>query len=120
MPGPDNSPPYVADRNPRPEPPEAARELLPRLADEYDREYYAGIICERLALARLRSGFPQCGEVAFDFFREAMAHYERAEAIRPEGNDDPILRWNSCARIIMGNRDVRPEAAELVAGVLGE
>jgi hypothetical protein len=36
--------------------------------------------------------------------REAMARYEKAEAIRPAGNDDALLRWNACARIIMGNK----------------
>jgi len=33
------------------------------------------------------------------------------------GNDDAILRWNTCARVIMQNPDVRPvperEAAEV-------
>ena len=33
-----------------------------------------------------------------------MEHYEKAEAIRPAGNDDALLRWNACARIIMANR----------------
>jgi hypothetical protein len=33
-----------------------------------------------------------------------MALYEKAEAIRPPGNDDAILRWNACARIIMRNK----------------
>jgi len=30
-----------------------------------------------------------------------MEHYEKAEMIRPAGNDDAILRWNTCARLIM-------------------
>ncbi|MBA2736935.1 MAG: hypothetical protein H0U50_09150, partial [Pyrinomonadaceae bacterium] len=30
--------------------------------------------------------------------------FERAEAIRPAGNDDAILRWNGCARIIIRNK----------------
>lgn len=33
-----------------------------------------------------------------------MDHYEKAESIRPAGNDDALLRWNACARIIMANR----------------
>ena len=32
---------------------------------------------------------------------QAMEFFEKAEAIRPPGNDDAILRWNSCARLIM-------------------
>jgi hypothetical protein len=30
-----------------------------------------------------------------------MEYYEKAEKIRSAGNDDPILRWNTCARLIM-------------------
>jgi hypothetical protein len=33
-----------------------------------------------------------------------MRWYERAEALRPPGNDDALLRWNTCARIIMQNK----------------
>jgi tetratricopeptide (TPR) repeat protein len=106
--------------DPRPAPPQQARALLPRLNGEYERAYYAGIICERLALARLRSGFPAGGAMAFDLFREAMAHYEQAERLRPPANDDPILRWNSCARMIMAHPDVRPEAVPEMATVVGD
>ncbi|MEO5590639.1 MAG: hypothetical protein ABIS03_13710, partial [Gemmatimonadaceae bacterium] len=41
--------------------------------------------------------------IAFDSLREAMRHYEQAEGIRPAGNDDAILRWNTCARVMSGN-----------------
>jgi hypothetical protein len=37
-------------------------------------------------------------------FRQAMDCFEKAEAIRPAGNDDAILRWNGCARIIQRNK----------------
>jgi hypothetical protein len=30
-----------------------------------------------------------------------MALYERAEVVRPAGNDDALIRWNTCARILM-------------------
>jgi hypothetical protein len=107
--------------DPRPPSPQAARDLLPRLHGEYERAYYAGLICERLALVRLRSGLPNAGEAAHDFFREAMAHYEQAEAVRPAGNDDPLLRWNSCARVIQANPDVRPaDADEPPSEVVGD
>ena len=78
-----------------------ARELLPRLHDEYDRTYYAGIIFERQARAILKRGTPGGGFQAYDWFRTAMDLFERAEAIRPPGNDDALLRWNTCARTIM-------------------
>jgi hypothetical protein len=88
-----------------------AKEVLPRLTDEYQRAYYAGIICERQAKARLSQGGPGARFDAYEWLREAMGHYEQAEALRPPGNDDAILRWNACARIIMRNGLV-PRATE--------
>jgi hypothetical protein len=93
---------------PRHASPRHSRELLVRLRSEYDREYYAGLIAEREGIAWLRSEKPRCGESAYVCFREAMGHFERAEAIRPPANDDALLRWNSCARMIMNNPDVAP------------
>jgi len=77
-----------------------ARELLPRLRDEYKRAYYAGIVSERRAKARLRGHAPGAEDVAAELLREAMTWYEKAEALRPAGNDDAILRWNTCVRIL--------------------
>jgi len=85
-----------------------AREVLPRLRDEYKRSYYAGIICERRAGAQLRQGAPGAGEVAYNWYREAMEWYEKAEAIRPSGNDEAILRWNTCVRVLQANPELRP------------
>jgi hypothetical protein len=78
-------------------------DVLNRLTDEYQRAYYRGIIFERRAKARLHQDVPGGGFDAFEWLREAMGCYEKAEALRPPGNDDAILRWNSCARIIMRN-----------------
>ena len=38
---------------------------------------------------------------------------EKAEAIRPPGNDDALLRWNTCARMIAKNKLV-PEEEEKI------
>jgi hypothetical protein len=81
-----------------------AQEVLARLQSEYDRTYYAGIICERKAKAQLHQGSPGSGFTAYELFREAMDWFEKAEAVRPAGNDDALLRWNTCARIIMRNK----------------
>ena len=77
-----------------------AREILPRITDEYERTYYAGIICERRARAQLHRGSLGSAEVASEGFREAMNWYEKAEPMRPKGNDEAILRWNTCARML--------------------
>jgi len=80
-----------------------ARHLLPKLTNEYDRAYYAGIICERQGNAFLHSGRPGDHHSAFDWLSDAMLHFDRAEDLRSPGQDDPILRWNTCARQIMEN-----------------
>jgi hypothetical protein len=78
-------------------------EVLGQLTNEYDRLYYRGIVCERRGKASLANGSPGCGFAAYEWLREAMAWYEKAEAIRPPENDDALLRWNACARVIMTN-----------------
>lgn len=100
--------------------PAKAREILPRLKDEYERNYYAGIIAERAAHAQLRKGSPNAAFTAYDNFRHAMECYESAIALRPPANDDAILRWNTCARILMRNRNLRPRPDETYEPVLGE
>jgi hypothetical protein len=89
-----------------------ARELLPRLDDVYRQAYYAGIICERCAKAQLRRGILGSEELAFPWFRDAMSWYEKAEALRPAGNDEAILRWNTCARILARNEQIQPREEE--------
>jgi hypothetical protein len=91
-----------------------AREVLPRLQDEYKRAYYAGIICERCAKAQLRSGAPRSGEMAYHWFKEAMSWYEKAESQRPAGNDEAILRWNTCGRILVRYPQLQPGTEEPV------
>jgi hypothetical protein len=94
--------------DPRPATPNQARELLPRLTGHYEREYYAGLIAEREGIAWLRSDKPRSGEAAYVCFRDPMMHYEAAEKLRPPANDDALLRWNSCARMIQNHSDVAP------------
>jgi hypothetical protein len=76
---------------------------LSRIADEYQRAYYTGIVYERRAKAALNKKQPGSDSTAYEFFRQAMNWFEKAETIRPAGNDDVILRWNGCARIVMSN-----------------
>lgn len=78
-----------------------ARELVNRLDDEYSRIYYMGIIHERQGTTALNSGIPGCEFDAFEWYREAMEFYEKAQEIHLSGNEDAVLRWNTCARIIM-------------------
>jgi hypothetical protein len=77
-----------------------AQSLLPRLKDEYKRAYYAGIILERRAKAQLHRALPGAADIAADYFHQAMDFYARAESMRPSGNDESILRWNTCVRML--------------------
>ncbi len=74
-------------------------EYLMRIRGDYERTYYTGIMYERRAKAILGKN----GVGAYEMFRQAMDCFETAEAMRPVGNDDAILRWNGCARIITRN-----------------
>ena len=79
-----------------------------RLTDEYERAYYSGIIYERRAKALLKHATPRGGPRAYEWLREAMACYDKAEELRPPNNDDALLRWNACARLIMSNHHLVP------------
>lgn len=74
-------------------------EYLTRIKGDYERTYYTGIMYERRGKAVLAKE----GVGAYELFRQAMDCFETAEAMRPVGNDDAILRWNGCARIITRN-----------------
>jgi hypothetical protein len=78
-----------------------AREVVARLRDRYERVYYAGIVAERRGKALLRGGGPGASTVGHESIRDAMECYADAEAVRPPGNDDALLRWNACARLLM-------------------
>ena len=69
-----------------------------------------------------RHGTPGCGPRAYEWLREAMTWYEKAEAIRPPNNDDALLRWNACARLIMRDHHLVPIARRArraaVAGIV--
>jgi len=75
-----------------------ANAAFQNLKDEYERVYYTGILHERQAKAQLAAGRPPY--IVAPLFEKALSCFESAEAIRPHGNDDAILRWNRCVRIL--------------------
>lgn len=100
--------------------PTRAREVLAKLTGEYERAYYAGIIFERSARVSMRLALPGAIFKAYDEFVDAMRRYEKAEELRPAGNDDSILRWNTCARTLMRHRELQPEIVERLEPVLDD
>lgn len=85
-----------------------AREHVAKIRDEYQRYYHSGIIAERRGQGLITRGGMGAGAIAYEAFREAMAWYSKAEVIRPAGNDDAILRWNTCVRILQHRADLVP------------
>ena len=78
-------------------------DYLANITDDYDKAYYSGIVYERRAKATLAKG----GLQTYELFVEAMECFERAESMCPDDNEEAILRWNGCARIINRNK-LRP------------
>lgn len=87
-----------------------AREVCDRLGEEYHRIYYSGIISERLGKVALKRPTPRARYIAYEFYADALKYYEQAQKIRPEENEESILRWNACVRRI---RDMKLEPAHI-------
>jgi hypothetical protein len=73
-------------------------QIFQQLQDPYERHYYTGIVCERRAKAQLNAGQLPLSVLAL--FEQALRSFAEAEEIRPAGNDDAILRWNRCVRLL--------------------
>ena len=84
-----------------------AEQLASQLKSEYERLYYSGLVAERRARAHLtRGGAAAAG--AYEWLMDALDYFERAERVRPTGNDDAILRWNTCVRVLRQHPHLRP------------
>ena len=75
-----------------------AQTCFEKLSSPYERSYYQGILHERRAKAQLGPDIRAFTLLAS--FENAMHCFEEAEKIRPQGNDDALLRWNRCLRLI--------------------
>lgn len=85
-----------------------AEELLRQLGDQFCKAYYGGIICERRAKVHFERREPGSGQLAYEWFRKAMALYDQALNSCSPGNQDALLRWNTCARVLMQNPQLVP------------
>ena len=85
--------------------------IFHRLAEPYERMYYMGLLCERRVKAQLRSG--RAPHTLLPLLEKALQCFGDAEKIHPPGNDDAILRWNRCVRLLQSQPDF--EAEEVVS-----
>ena len=74
-----------------------AEKLIPQLNGEYDQAYYDGIVNERWASTQWERGVASKSLAAW--IGKAMKCYELAEELSDGKNPDPVLRWNTCARL---------------------
>ena len=74
------------------------QEIFQQLSDPYERLYYTAILHERRGKAQLKAGHLPVS--LLPLFEHALHLYAEAEKIRPAGNDDTILRWNRCVRLL--------------------
>lgn len=77
---------------------------LDKLTDDFQKAYYKGIVYERRAKALLRKNAMGNEATIYELFRQAMDCFEKAENLSSDKNDNALLRWNSCARIINSNK----------------
>ena len=81
-----------------------AERALASLLDPYERFYYTGMLRERRAKAELAVGRPSYEVTAL--LRDALDCFEEAAKIRPAGNDEALLRWNHCVRLVQSRPDL--------------
>jgi tetratricopeptide (TPR) repeat protein len=74
-----------------------------KLTDRYERLYYMGIMHERRAKSQLRAG--HLPHTLLVIFEEAMRCFEEAQKLSPSANDDAILHWNTCVRLLQSRAD---------------
>lgn len=88
--------------------------IVDQLPEQYERFYFRGLVSERRGRAMLNDSMSR--SFTWEYFREAMQWYEKAQPIRPEQNDDAILRWNACLRTVRRERlEPRADRDELHA-----
>ncbi len=86
-----------------------AQEIVPKLDNSYSKSYYHGVIFERRAKFHLKQGGPGAGTAAYDWFVKAMEAFNEALVADDPKNQEAVLRWNSCARILNNRQDVKPD-----------
>ena len=95
-----------------------ARHTVDRLDSAYCKSYYSGIIFERRAKYHLRQEEPGSESLAYDWFVKAMHAFDQAMRGCDPDNQDAVLRWNSCARIINSRPDLRLDDSEASEALL--
>ena len=91
-----------------------------RLASPYDRAYYSGIVWERRARARHQAGGRDARHSTYEWVVKALNLFAEAEKLRPAGNDDAILRWNTCVRFLSSHPELQARTEDMPEPIVSE
>lgn len=92
-----------------------AEKAAARIQDEYKRLYLSDIIRERRGKAMLAAAVPaRHGRRRNGCVKRCRATSVR-KPLRPAGNDEAVLRWNTCARLLMTIPSTAPDVREVIA-----
>ncbi len=91
---------------------EQAKAIISQIETSHNKAYYSGIIFERRAKYHLRQGGPGAGTTAYIWLIQAMDAFDEAMVESDPRQQDAVLRWNSCARIINSNPEIRAEEGD--------
>ncbi len=91
-----------------------------QLSSAYDRAYYTGLVWERRARALHQEGSRGSQYSVYEWIVKALQCFGEAEASRPPGNDESVLRWNTCVRFLAQHPGLTPRAEELREAIVSE
>ena len=90
-----------------------AESYVEKLEDDYLKKYSRGLVYERQGTAALKRQTPRSKYIAYDLIISAMKQYELADEIKPQNNEEAILRWNSCVRMINDHQLHAPDEEDV-------
>jgi hypothetical protein len=90
------------------------------LHSAYDRAYYTGIAWERRARAAHHEGALGSSHSVYEWTVKALHCFEEAEHLRAPGNDDALLRWNTCVRFLRQHPELVARAEEIPEAIVSE
>ena|SRR5579862_9222183 len=91
-----------------------------QLRGEYERAYYSGIVWERRAKALHAERGRGTHHSVYEWVVKALQCFEEAERLRPPGNDDSVLRWNTCVRFLARHPSLAPRGEEVPEPIVSE
>lgn len=93
---------------------------IAKLGTEYDRCYYSGIVWERRARSLHDDKVRGAQSSVYEWMAKALEYFDHAATIHPAGNDDAVLRWNTCVRFLQKHPSVAPRMEEIPEPIVSE